>query len=107
MGPFGGPFFMLGRIRRLPLRSLGMCGLVKLMVYRNGVTDVLHVTYSEVKETRRRLSAEGWTLSLRGDLMAAYTDIISILGGAASNSYVSGAETDSALLLCSLGAMPG
>ena len=27
--------------------------------------------------------------------MAAYTDIISIIGGAASNSYVSGAETDS------------
>ena len=38
-GP-SGPFFCLGRIRRLPLRSLGMCGLVKLMVYRNGVTDV-------------------------------------------------------------------
>ena len=39
-----------------------MCGLVKLMVYRNGVTDVLHVPYGEVKETRRRLSAEGWVL---------------------------------------------
>ena len=39
-----------------------MCGLIKLMVYRNGITDVLHVTYPEVKETRRRLIAEGWTL---------------------------------------------
>ena len=27
--------------------------------------------------------------------MASYVDIISILGGADSNSYVSGAETDS------------
>ena len=97
MGPF-----CLGRINA-PTRSLGMCGLVKLMVYRNGVTDVLHVTYSEVKETRRRLSAEGWTLSLRGDLMAAYTDIISIIGGAASNSHVSGAETDSFAALQSWG----
>ena len=32
------------------------------MVYRNGVTDVLHVTYKEVKETRLRLSREGWIL---------------------------------------------
>ena len=32
------------------------------MVYRNGVTDVLHVTYAEVKETRLRLSREGWIL---------------------------------------------
>ena len=61
-GPYRGPFFMLGRISRFPLRSLGMCGLIKLMVYRNGITDVLHVTYQEVKETRRRLVAEGWTL---------------------------------------------
>ena len=60
--PVGALFFWLGRISRLPLRSLGMCGLIKLMVYRNGITDVLHVTYQEVKETRRRLVAEGWTL---------------------------------------------
>ena len=39
-----------------------MCGMIKLMVYRNGVTDVIHVTYEEVKETRRRLSSEGWIL---------------------------------------------
>ena len=61
MGP-SGPFFHARQNKKAPTRSLGMCGLVKLMVYRNGVTDVLHVTYSEVKETRRRLSAEGWTL---------------------------------------------
>ena len=24
-----------------------MCGLIKLMVYRNGVTDVLHVSFPE------------------------------------------------------------
>ena len=60
-GPFGA-LFLSRQNKKLPLRSLGMCGLIKLMVYRNGVTDVLHVTYSEVKETRRRLSAEGWTL---------------------------------------------
>ena len=35
--------------------------------------------------------------------MAAYTDIISIIGGAASNSYVSGAETDSFAALQSWG----
>ena len=35
--------------------------------------------------------------------MAAYTDIISIVGGAASNSYVSGAETDSFAALQSWG----
>ena len=38
--------------------------------------------------------------------MAAYTDIISIIGGAASNSYVSGLRPIH-LLLCSRGAMPG
>ena len=35
--------------------------------------------------------------------MAAYSDIISIIGGAASNSYVSGAETDSFAALQSWG----
>ena len=57
-----GAFFLSRQNKKVPTRSLGMCGLIKLMVYRNGVTDVLHVTYQEVKETRRRLSAEGWTL---------------------------------------------
>ena len=45
-----------------PLRSLGMCGLIKLLVYRQGVTDVLHVTREEIKETRKRLTAEDWTI---------------------------------------------
>ena len=45
-----------------PLRSLGMCGLIKLLVYRQGVTDVLHVTRQEIKETRKRLASEEWTI---------------------------------------------
>ena len=45
-----------------PPRSLGMCGLIKLLVYRQGVTDVLHVTKEEVKETRKRLASEEWTI---------------------------------------------
>ena len=45
-----------------PPRSLGMCGLIKLLVYRQGVTDVLHVTRQEIKETRKRLTAEDWTI---------------------------------------------
>ena len=39
-----------------------MCGLIKLLVYRQGVTDVLHVTREEIKETRKRLTAEEWTI---------------------------------------------
>lgn len=39
-----------------------MCGLIKLMVYRGGVTDVLHVTRSELKATRQRLAAEDWII---------------------------------------------
>ena len=45
-----------------PPRSLGMCGLIKLLVYRQGVTDVLHVTREEIKATRKRLVAEDWTI---------------------------------------------
>ena len=40
-----------------------MCGLIKLIVYRQGVTDVLHVTKEEMKETRRRLTAEDWVIT--------------------------------------------
>ena len=39
-----------------------MCGLIKLLVYRQGVTDVLHVTREEIKATRKRLVAEEWTI---------------------------------------------
>ena len=39
-----------------------MCGLIKLMVYRGGVTDVLHVTPGELKRTRERLAAEDWII---------------------------------------------
>jgi hypothetical protein len=39
-----------------------MCGLIKMLVYRKGVTDVLHVTKDEVKKTRQRLTAEDWTI---------------------------------------------
>ena len=38
--------------------------------------------------------------------MAAYTDIIFIVGGAASNSYITGAEADSYAAF-SPGMMPG
>ena len=40
-----------------------MCGLIKLIVYRQGVSDVLHVTVKEMKETRRRLTAEDWIIT--------------------------------------------
>ena len=36
-----------------------MCGLIKLMVYRNGVTNVWHVYPDELKQTRSRLSQRG------------------------------------------------
>lgn len=39
-----------------------MCGLIKLIVYRQGVSDTLHVTKEEMKKTRRRLTAEDWTI---------------------------------------------
>ena len=39
-----------------------MCGLIKLLIYRQGVTDVLHVTRQEIKETRKRLASEDWTI---------------------------------------------
>ena len=39
-----------------------MVNLIKLLVYRQGVTDVLHVTREEIKETRKRLTAEDWTI---------------------------------------------
>ena len=57
---------MVARQRRqrlpYPPRSLGMCGLIKMLVYRKGVTDVLHVTKEEVKKTRQRLASEDWTI---------------------------------------------
>ena len=40
-----------------------MCGLIKLIVYRQGVSDTLHVTKEEMKETRRRLTAEDWVIT--------------------------------------------
>ena len=39
-----------------------MAGIVRLMVYRNGVTNVIDCIFSEVKATRLRLSQEGWIL---------------------------------------------
>ena len=39
-----------------------MAGIVRLMVYRNGVSNVIDCLFSEVKETRLRLSREGWVL---------------------------------------------
>ena len=39
-----------------------MAGIVRLMVYRNGVSNVIDCLYSEVKATRLRLSKEGWVL---------------------------------------------
>ena len=45
-----------------PHRSLGMCGLIRLMIYRSGVTDVLHVTREELKRTRQWLTAEDWII---------------------------------------------
>ena len=39
-----------------------MCGLIRLLVYRGGVTDVLHVTPEELKSTRKRLAAEDWII---------------------------------------------
>lgn len=39
-----------------------MTGLVRLMVYRNGVTDVIDCRFEEVKQTRLRLLQDGWTL---------------------------------------------
>ena len=32
------------------------------MIYRGGVTDVLHVTRGELKQTRRRLASEDWII---------------------------------------------
>ena len=48
-GP-SGPFFF------------AMCGLIKLIVYRQGVSDTLHVTREEVKAVRLRLAQEGWCI---------------------------------------------
>lgn len=65
MGCFGSPFFLLGlriRLSCLPPLDSPMCGLIKLMVYRGGVTDVLHVTPNELKRTRERLAAEDWVI---------------------------------------------
>ena len=39
-----------------------MCGLIRLMIYRSGVTDVLHVTREELKRTRQWLTAEDWII---------------------------------------------
>ena len=72
-----------------------MVRLVRLMVYRNGVTDVIDCAYSEVKKRGLDLSQEEVDLDpLRSSVMAAYSDIISTLGGATSNSYVSGTDAD-------------
>lgn len=68
MGPLpedGGLFFAL-RLRFIdwsyPPRSLGMCGLIRLFVYKQGVGDVIDVTRQQLKQTRRRLHEEGWVL---------------------------------------------
>ena len=42
-----------------------MCGLIKLIVYRQGVSDVWHVTkpLEELKGARIRLAREGWVIT--------------------------------------------
>ena len=40
-----------------------MCGLIKLIVYRQGVSDVWHVTREELKGARIRLAREGWVIT--------------------------------------------
>ena len=39
-----------------------MAGIVRLMVYKNGVSNVIDCKFDEVKATRLRLSREGWVL---------------------------------------------
>ena len=39
-----------------------MVNLIKMLIYRKGVTDVLHVTKEEAKKTRQRLASEEWTI---------------------------------------------
>lgn len=39
-----------------------MCGLIKMIVYRQGVSDVLHVTREELSQVRNRLAREGWVI---------------------------------------------
>ena len=73
-----------------------MAGIVRLMVYRNGVSNVIDCLYSEVKATRLRLSQRGLDpLPLGSSVMAAYTDIVANVGYTTSNSYVTGVEADS------------
>jgi len=40
-----------------------MCGLIKMIVYRQGVSDVLHVTKEELPKVRTRLAREGWVIT--------------------------------------------
>ena len=40
-----------------------MCGLIKLIVYRQGVSDVWHVTPDELPNIRTRLAREGWVIT--------------------------------------------
>ena len=58
-----GRFFLLSNLVLYPPRSLGMCGLIELHVFRQGVTDVLHFTREELKTERLRLSQEGWIIT--------------------------------------------
>jgi len=39
-----------------------MCGLIKMIVYRQGVSDTLHVTREELPKVRNRLAREGWVI---------------------------------------------
>ena len=62
------------------------------MVYRNGVTDVLHVTYSEVKKPAVDCQQRAGLSITQGDLMAAYT-ASSTVGGC--SNICERCETDS------------
>ena len=64
-----------------------MTGLVRLMVYRNGVTDVIDCRFDEVKTNATKIVA-GWLdpLPLRSFVMAAFD---ATLSGANATSYVS------------------
>ena len=59
----GAPFFCGFKVVCNPPRSLGMCGLIKLIIYRQGVSDVWHCTRDELKEVRTRLAKEGWVIT--------------------------------------------
>ena len=57
-----GPLFFVHLLLGVPTQKPLMTGIVRLMVYKNGVSNVIDCRYDEVKATRLRLSREGWVL---------------------------------------------